>query len=264
MKQRPILGTIEARMGSSRLPGKTLMEVSPGLHLLELVIKRFRRCRQVDEVVVATTTSSKDDAIANYCMQSGIKVHRGSEDDVLDRVVAAASAFEPDAIVQMGADSAYLDFELIDRLVGLYKRNVGRYDYVCNDLQPGFPIGIYGHVVKFSALKKISAGRDVTPKEREDVVRYLWNHSDAFRLLNLRPNDTYKHPYLRLTIDYPEDFRLLQNVLSRLDRADFQFSDILALKERAPEIFQVVEKLVQLSRPNEADIHFESIEWKDS
>src|ERR1039457_5328215 len=107
-----VIGTIEARMGSSRLPGKTLMAIWKGKSLLELVVDRFRMARNIDDVYVATTTEKGDDAIAQWCENNGVHYHRGSEEDVLDRVTETSIKAGAEAIVQMGADSAYLDYEL--------------------------------------------------------------------------------------------------------------------------------------------------------
>src|SRR2546426_167338 len=135
-----IVGTIEARMGSSRLPGKTLQDICAGEPLLGLVVKRFSLCKEVDSVCVATTENSKDDSIIRWCDKNEVPYYRGSEEDVLDRVVNAAVSLGADAIVQMGADSAYLDFALIDDLVRIYKQD--NYDFVCNTLKLTWPLGI--------------------------------------------------------------------------------------------------------------------------
>lgn len=134
-----IIGTIEARMGSSRLPGKTMKPLFSGIPLLGCIIKRFQKCRLVDDIVVATTINEADDKIYNWCKDNKIHVFRGSEDNVLDRVVSSVKSFNPDAIVQMGADSAYLDYKLIDGLISIYKK--GTYDYVCNKYQINLSIG---------------------------------------------------------------------------------------------------------------------------
>jgi spore coat polysaccharide biosynthesis protein SpsF len=249
-------------MGSSRLPGKTMMEIREGLPLLGLVVQRFRKCQNVDEICVATSVSPKDDVIAEYCEKNGIFYSRGSEDDVLSRVVQAAAPFSPEAIVQMGADSGYLDFELIDRLIEVYFREQGRYDYVCNDLKRTFPIGIYGHIVKFSSLAAIPGRPNVTAQEREDVVRYFWNHSDTYRLLNVNVIPPYEHPELRLTIDYPEDMQLLKSVLSKIGRLDFTFRDVLEMRQLYSDEFSPVDRLVQRSMPVANQIRFEDGEFE--
>lgn len=234
-------------MGSSRLPGKTLTRMFQEEVLLGLVVSRFRQCKQVEEVWVATTNSTKDDAIAIWCEKNGVYCCRGSEEDVLDRVANTALSAGADAIVQMGGDSAYLDFELIDSLVKIYKEN--NYDYVCNDLELTYPLGIYGHVVRVSALVELNTKHDLTDEDREDVVRYFWEHPAEYSLRSISaPSDLYC-PELRLTIDYPEDMQQAINVYSHFGNTTFTTTDILKLYRGNPELFSGTKNLVQRSAP---------------
>lgn len=242
-----IIGTIEARMGSSRLPGKTLTEIYQGEVLLGVVVKRFRQCREIDDVCVATTDMPQDDVIANWCEQKNVCCYRGSENDVLDRVVKTAISAKADAIVQMGADSAYLDFDLIDALVKIYKQ--GRYDYVCNDLELSYPLGIYGHVVRMSALSELNARNDLTEEDREDVVRYFWEHPEKYALLNVPAPAQLHCPELRLTIDYREDLEQAKAVYAHFGDYRFTIADILKLYKAKPGIFENTKNLVQRSAP---------------
>jgi len=242
-----IVGTVEARMGSTRTPGKSLIEISDGISLLELVYRRFRLCRNIDDVYVATTIEPRDDVIAQWCERNSVRYHRGSESNVLDRVVKTALTASADAIVQMGADSAYLDFELIDHLVSLYRS--GSFDYVCNDRELTYPIGIYGHVVRVATLAALNKKNDLTNKDREDVVRYVWEHPQEHRIMNITAPPALSYPNLRLTVDYPEDVKQAQVVCSKLGRIDFRTADIIDLYGREPEIFEKTMKLVQKSAP---------------
>lgn len=242
-----IVGTIEARMGSSRLPGKTMTPVYKGMPLLECVVRRFRACCTLGDVVVATTVEKGDDAIADWCAANGVSVFRGSEENVLDRVVGAALQYGADAIVQMGADSAYLDYELIDQLVGLYQ--TGNYDYVCNDLKRGYPIGIYGHVVGVGKLRELNQRHDLTQEDREDVVRYIWEHPEGYRIYNLEASRDYNFPELRLTIDYPEDLELAREVYAYFQGHRFATAQVLALYQQRPHLFEKTKTLVQRSVP---------------
>lgn len=242
-----IIGTIEARMGSSRLPGKTLTKMFLEDVLLGLVVKRFRQCKEIEEVWVATSDSPKDDVIASWCAENGVCCYRGSEDDVLDRVVKTALSARADAIVQMGGDSAYLDFELLDQLVRIYKQN--DYDYVCNDLELTYPLGIYGHVVGVDALSEINARSDLTEEDREDVVRYFWEHPDRYSLKNITAPDELRCPGLRLTIDYPEDMQQAIAVYAHFGNSSFTTADILKLYKENPALFAGTENLVQRSAP---------------
>jgi spore coat polysaccharide biosynthesis protein SpsF len=242
-----IIGTIEARMGSTRTPGKTLIEIFDGISLLGAVCKRFQLCRNIDDVYVATTVEPKDDAIALWCERNSVRYHRGSENNVLDRVVQTALTAGADAIVQMGADSAYLDFELIDYLVSLYRS--GSFDYVCNDLELTYPLGIYGHVVRVATLASLNAKDDLTDNDREDVVRYIWEHPQTYGILNITAPPALAYPGLRLTVDYPEDVEQARDIYIKLGRFDFTTSDVVDLYRREPEVFEKTMKLVQKSAP---------------
>jgi spore coat polysaccharide biosynthesis protein SpsF len=242
-----IIGTIEARMGSSRLPGKTMMPLPDGLPLLHHVVQRFRQCKSLDDVLVATTVEAGDDPIANWCGENRVTVFRGSENDVLDRVTNAALANGADAIVQMGADSAYLDFELIDQLVAHYRS--GQFDYVCNDLKLTYPLGIYGHVVRVNKLAAINARSDVSEKDRSDVVRYIWEHAGEYAISCIEAPAALRCPELRLTIDYPEDMAQAHEVYRHFEGAMFVTPDIIDLYRSQPEMFAATGKLVQQSAP---------------
>ena len=242
-----IIGTIEARMGSSRFPGKTLTKILGNEVLLGLVVSRFRKCKEVDDICVATSISSKDDAIAAWCSQQDVLCYRGSEQDVLDRVTNTALSVKADAIVQMGGDSAYLDFELIDKLARIYKEN--SYDYVCNDLELTYPLGIYGHVVGVSLLVELNARTDLTLEDREDVVRYVWEHPERYSLKNITAPKELNYPDLRLTVDYPEDVQQAIDVYAHFDNELFTTADILRLSIEKPSIFMSTRKLVQHSAP---------------
>lgn len=242
-----IIGTIEARMGSSRLPEKTLKKVYNDTTLLELVVKRFELCNNIDAVVVATTIEKQDDKIALWCDKNGVLYHRGSEDDVLDRVVKTAQKFDADVIVQMGADSAYLDFELIDELIDIYKD--GSYDYICNDMELTYPLGIYGHIVNVEKLTQVNNKINLTQEDREDVVRYIWEHPKEYKMLNIKATDELNYPNLRLTVDYPEDFTLATNIYNHFSKIDFTTTDIIGLYNKNRQLFDDVSKLIQHSAP---------------
>lgn len=242
-----VIGTIEARMASTRTPGKTLMEIFNGVSLLGLVYKRFKLCKNLEDVYVATTVESQDDPIVKWCDLNNIKYFRGSEDDVLDRVTKTAVYGRGDAIVQMGADSAYLDFQLIDNLINIYKQ--GNYDYVCNDLQLTYPLGIYGHVVSVPRLIEINNKPGLSVHDREDVVRYIWEHPDIYRIHNITAPAEFAFPELRFTVDYPEDMQLAREISSHFNGFDFTTQDLIELYKKRPEMFEKTKRLVQKSAP---------------
>jgi spore coat polysaccharide biosynthesis protein SpsF len=242
-----IIGTIEARMGSSRLPGKTMSLIYNDMHLLECVVRRFRACRTLDDVIVATTVERGDDSIAEWCKENGVPVFRGSEEDILARVVGTAQQYGADAIVQMGADSAYLDYQLIDQLVGYYRS--GHFDYVCNDLKLTYPLGIYGHVVRVEKLTELSQQQDLSDKDRSDVVRYIWEHPETYAISNIEAPAELCYPELRLTIDYPEDMEQARNVYAHFGSHLFTTAQVIELNHQKPELFEKTRNLLQQSAP---------------
>jgi spore coat polysaccharide biosynthesis protein SpsF (cytidylyltransferase family) len=158
---------IQARMGSTRLPGKVLMDLA-GEPMLVRVVNRVRRAERLDEVVVATTASPSDDPIFEGCRQRGWAVERGSEKDVLDRYYRAARAHHADVVVRITADCPFVDAGLIDQVVGAFLG--GGYDYVSNVLEPRtYPRGLDVEVFRFSALEK-AWQEDRDPSWREHVT----------------------------------------------------------------------------------------------
>ena len=235
-------------MGSSRTPGKTMLSIFQNLTLLECVVRRFQMASRVNDVVVATTIEPKDDVIAHWCDTHGVTFFRGSENDVLDRVAGTALRYGADVVVQMGADSAYLDFELIDQLIDVYAN--GNYDFVCNTLELTYPLGIYGHIVRADVLHELNKRRDLTVTERTDVTRYVWEHPDRYRLLNVGAPAPLRHPELRLTVDYPEDVEQARAVYRHLGGYQFTTAQVLELYRGKPEIFAKTRGLAQHSAPH--------------
>lgn len=243
-----IIGSIEARMGSMRLPGKTLMPVFDGMSLLECVVRRFQQCESIEDIIVATTVSEKDDPIARWCQKHQVKFFRGSENNVLDRVIRAANTCAADAIVQMGADSAYLDFELMETLIQIYQS--GDYDYVCNDLVLTYPLGIYGHIVRVATLEQLNLRPDLTENDRIDVVRKLFEEPDQFRIKNREADPDFRFPQLRLTIDYSEDLEQARQIYAHFNGYRFTTREIIALYKQRPDFFEKTMHLVQQSAPH--------------
>lgn len=240
-----VVGTIEARMGSTRLPGKSMMEIYPGISLLGAVVTRFKMCKTLTGVWVATTSETADDAIAQWCIDNDVNFFRGSENDVLDRVVKTALEAQADAIVQMGGDSAYLDCELIGQMVQLFKDS--DCDFLANDLELTYPLGIYAHIVRVASLVELNERANLSIQDREDVVRYIWEHPREYRITNIPAPPDLHYPELRLTIDYPEDMEQARTIYARFKGPGFNTKDLIALYREEPEIFEKTKNLVQHS-----------------
>ena len=167
-----IVATIEARMESSRLPGKTLSPIL-GRPMLELLLERVRRARRVDEVVVATTDHAADQPIEALARLLGAGCFRGSSDYVLDRVLRAAQAHQADLIVELTGDCPLLDPEVIDQVIEVFLS--GEYDYVSNVLTRTYPRGLDTQVFPVRVLQEV-ASLTQDPADRENVSLYIYEH----------------------------------------------------------------------------------------
>lgn len=233
MKER-VVAIIEARMGSTRLPQKTLMDVA-GKALLERVVDRLKLAKSVGEVMVATSTNTEDDRIEVLCREKNIPFFRGSEDDVLGRVHGAALQSRADVVVQSGADCPFYDPDLVDLLV--HTLVWGGYAYAANDMELTFPEGIDAHVIRASAL--VGAAQFATRSdERDDTPRYIWNNVEHYPIFNLKalPGSFYNRPEIRLTVDYIEDMELCRKIYESFGgRGDFTTRELIDLLDRNPE-----------------------------
>ena len=223
---------MQARTGSTRLPGKVLKEVC-GRTLLEHQMERMLRARSLDRLVVATTTSPADDAIADLVRARGWACHRGSETDVLSRYAQAARAERAGVVVRMTMDCPLIDPDVVDAVVGRMRR--GAFDFVTNNLEPSFPHGL--DVEAFSRLTLDAADREaVEPFEREHVSPFVRDRPGRFRLDNVRSPAALHHH--RWTVDYPEDLELVRAVYEALYRPGgfFTTADVLALLAQRPDL----------------------------
>ena len=229
---------IQARMASSRLPGKVLQDIG-GEPMLVRVVERVRRASMVHAVGVATTTDPTDDPVADLCQARGYPLWRGSQFDVLDRYYRAAVQFGADVIVRVTADCPVIDPDVIDQTVkAFFEAGV---DFAANRLPPPwkrtFPIGLDTEVVSLSALER--AWKEAVEKhQREHVMPYFYDEEGRFRIRVIDTQPDYGS--LRWTVDTPEDLELLRLIFARFDnRADFGWKDIVALFAREPELAQI-------------------------
>ena len=231
-----IAAIIQARMGSTRLPGKVLIDIQ-GKPVLEHVIERVRKSRLVDDIIIATTDNEQDKAIIDFAKARGLYYYAGSEDDVLDRFYQAAQKFGAETIVRITPDDPFKDPEVIDKVIGYYLANKDKLDYVSNTIKPTYPEGLDVEVFSFVALER--AWREAKmPSEREHVTPYIWNHPELFRLANIENDKDLSH--LRWTLDYEEDLRLVREIYARLYHGQvFLMKDILALLRVEPELARI-------------------------
>lgn len=223
---------VQARMGSTRLPGKVLKEVL-GRPLLDFQMERLSRCARADAVAVATTDRPGDLPLVEYCREKGIPCFRGDEQDVLSRYHGAASEFRADLVVRSTADCPIIDPAVVDRVISLVADNPA-VDYASNVLDRTYPRGLDCEVFPFRMLD-LAHREAALPAEREHVTPFLWSRPDRFRLAGVKhPVDLSRH---RWTVDTPEDFALIRNILEEVYPANprFGLEDCLAVLERHPD-----------------------------
>lgn len=222
---------IQARMGSTRLPGKVMADLA-GEPLLARVVERAQRAKHLDLVAVATTDGPTDEVVARLCESRGIPVFRGSEQDVLDRYYRAAACFDAGVVVRLTADCPLLDAAVIDHVVGAFQ--AGGYDYVSNTIRPTYPDGLDTEVIRRAALEKAWRAATLT-SEREHVTPYIWKRPAEFRLLNVE-HDTDLSA-LRWTVDEPQDLEFVRAVYRHFgSREDFGMKDVLKLLRERPQM----------------------------
>ena len=206
---RVALAVIQARMGSSRLPGKVLADLG-GRPVLQLMLERLARAH-VDQLVVATSDLPGDDPVAALAGRCGVAVVRGPEADVLARFALALDRYPADDVVRLTADCPLVDPVIVDSALGLHRRC--RADYTSNSLERTFPDGLDVEVVRAEALRT-AAAEATRPDDREHVTPFLHHHPDRFTLASLETAEQLGHE--RWTLDTPADLERLRTIVDRL------------------------------------------------
>lgn len=242
MNKKPkIVSTIEARMTSSRLPGKVLKPLA-GKPALERVIERLKRSKHIDQIVVATTVNDTDQPIVDLCNQLGISVYRGSENDVLSRVLDAAKSAQTDVIVEITGDCPLIDPQIVDQCIELFQ--AGSYDYVSTVMERTFPVGLAVQVFPYSVLEEVSK-KTTDMEDREHVSLYIYTHPQEYRLKNMAAPEALKHPEIILTLDTPEDYTVLSMIYDQVypKNPNFTTQDVLDYLKKNPELAKLNERI---------------------
>lgn len=225
---------IQARMQSTRLPGKTLLNLA-GEPILSHVLRRVLAVRGLDQVVLATTERADDDPVAALGERMRVGVFRGSEEDVLDRYLQAARAFTLDIVVRVTGEDPLVDPETVEQLLALHA--AAGADYSSNLMPRTFPVGLDAEVFPTGLLEDL-AGRPLTPEHREHVTLFVREHPEEFKTANLWAPPWLYGPDLRFTVDTGEDFRLMEAIYARFYRAGqlLPAREAVALVRRSPEL----------------------------
>lgn len=224
-------------MSSTRLPGKVLAEVE-GRPMLELMIERVRRVPSLDGIVIATTENDADQPIVDFAERLGVGCWRGSEDDVMRRVLDAATAYDADVIVELTGDCPVIDPAIIETTIAAFQ--AADVVYAANDLEQTWPIGMNVEVFTTAALKDAER-RTSDAEEREHVSPYIYRNPERYPQINVAAPPDETRPGLRLTLDTPEDLIVLCAIFEALgtDPADFSLRDVLVFLDANPQIAAV-------------------------
>ena len=238
MSKPNVVVIIQARMASSRLPGKVLEPLGHRL-VLDWMVARVGRAALVNQVVIATTLDPSDDPVAEFCAAQGVAYTRGSMHDVLDRYYQAARQYAAEVVVRLTADCPLIDPAMLDDNLRTFLAAEPPLDFAANRLPMDrtVPIGLDTEICTFAALERVwQTAQDA--HQREHVMPYFYEHPEIFNILHIRHEPDYGD--LRWTIDTPEDLALLRQIVAHFaGRDDFSWLDVLALVQQHPELRDV-------------------------
>ena len=238
-KKSRVVASIEARMGSSRLPGKVLADIVGQPALLRLV-RRLQQCNSLDAIVVATSSSATDDVLAEWCARNEIACFRGSEGDVLNRVVEAHKFMGTDLVVEITGDCPLTDPAIVD--LGVETFLAHDVDIVSNcGPTLTWPMGQYVQVFPFALLEEIDKLTD-DAAIHEHVSLYFYENLERYRLIELIAFKPWQFPSWRMQLDYPEDLIFMREVYKRLEPLHgegFGIDEVVSLLRREPELLKI-------------------------
>lgn len=227
MKPR-VVALVQARMGSARFPGKMLENLG-GHSLLEWVLYRVTKAASVDETILATSTHSRDDPLAELAKRRGVRVFRGDESDVLGRFAAAAESSKADWVVRVCADNPFVDPGEIDRLIEFFTD--AKCDYACNHLDrlgSRYADGFGAEILSADLLRQVAAKAEEA-KHREHVTLYLWDHADDYRLMAVPAPRDLAYPEMGFDVDVPDGLARLEKLVAAGVELDTSAAQIVEL-----------------------------------
>lgn len=240
-----VIAIIQARMSSTRLPRKVMLDLA-GESILTRVVNRCQRATMVEEVVVATTTKLVDEAIVEMCSERSWTCFRGSEEDVLDRYYRAAVQHQADVVVRITSDCPLVDPEIVDLIVREFLKN-RQLDYVSNTLPPKtFPLGLDVEVIAFDALER-AWREDGNRAWREHVTPYIYRHPEKFALRAVVNN--IDHSSMRWTVDTADDVTFVRKIFDHFGHDRFSWRDALTVLENHPEWLEINRHVAQKEVP---------------
>ncbi len=244
MNALKVAAIIEARMRSSRLPGKLMLPIveKPALaHLFE----RLRRCKKLDDIILATTETPCDVVLADFAQRQDVNFFRGSENDVMSRVLYAAREFDVDVIVEITSDCPLVDTAMVDAAIDQFF--TGKLEYLSNVIKRTYPRGLDVQIFTRTALERTFESTG-DPVDREHVSLFIYEHPEIFRLGHFGCEGTrLEWPEQRITLDTPEDYFVIRSVFENLypENPEFGYADIHGFLQENPDIAAINMEIVQ-------------------
>ena len=228
-----IISVIQARMGSSRLPGKVMKKIDNSSVVLNYVIDQLKSSEKVEKILVATTDLKEDDLICSHLSSQNIDYFRGSSDDVLDRFYQCTKIFSDSLIVRITADNPLIDPKIIDLVITEFLNH--NCDYATNSLKRTFPYGTEVEVFSFSCLE--SSWTQANGDEREHVTKFIYNNPKYFKIGSL-DNDK-SHVNLHLSVDTEHDLKLISSLYDKIYSKPILLSNILEILNQYPDLLKI-------------------------
>jgi len=231
-----ILAVIQAKMDSTRLPGKVMLPLL-GKPVIWHIYERLKFSKELNNICISTSTSTSDDPIVNFAIDNGIKYHRGSEKNLVSRHLGAARSLNADAVVRITADCPFVDPEIVDKLIILYNKNPS-VDFISNTKVRTYPIGLDVEVFPKTTLEKLLPISDNPVFYEYFISMYVYEHPGTFNSIGLQLD---KPNLLRWTLDYPEDYDFIKQVYTHLYKQGtiFYMKDILKLLKEKPDLEKI-------------------------
>jgi len=236
-----VICIVQARMGSTRLPGKILLKIKDK-PILSYVIERLKLCKELNNIVISTTKSNRDDVVENYCIKNKLDFFRGSENDVLSRYYYSALKFKADIIVRVTSDCPLIDFRITDNIILNHMNS--KADYTSNTIIRSFPRGFDVEVFNFNILKKAFINADKM-YQREHVTPYIKEKPEIFNLKNIKAKGLLNRPDIRITLDTKEDYILINKIISYFDKIDFTAEEIINYLIKHKELLEINKNVKQ-------------------
>ena len=226
---------VQARMGSTRLPGKVLMNVDEKNPILYHVITQLQNCKFIDKIIVATTELKEDNRIEEFVTSMNIDCFRGSSNNVLERYYRCAQKFSLSTIVRITADNPLIDPTIVDDVINIFTSN--SFDYVSNaHISRSFPYGTETEVFSFNALEKAWKNAK-TDYDKEHVTPYFYSNPDKFNIFDVINKKNIS--YLRWTVDKADDLKLVQIILSKIKKRPVLMIDVIDLFSKEPNLIKI-------------------------